>query len=199
MEARSAFCEDWAHRPSMSRTPRRYDAEQAQRCSDMTIAYYDRFARAFWNGTRDHDVSQNYAAFLDAIEGEPPYSILKSAPARHDPWARSETAKSPPNVAAALHQSATRSLDHSTRCGHWIPQSNPLSFSYHVSLRVINQTNILIFRNLYIEAIERSLKLSKDRSMIASIATSLAQQPGTPEPPGTPPQPPPDPTAPRRD
>jgi len=61
----------------MSRTSRRYDAEQIRRFSDTTIAYYDRFARAFWNGTRDHDVSQNYAAFLDAIEGDPPYSILE--------------------------------------------------------------------------------------------------------------------------
>ena len=60
----------------MSCTPRRYDAEQVRRLSDRTIAYYDRFARAFWNGTRDHDVNQNYAAFLDAIEGDPPYSIL---------------------------------------------------------------------------------------------------------------------------
>ena len=33
-------------------------------------------ARAFWNGTQHHDVSQNYLAFLNAIEGEPPYSIL---------------------------------------------------------------------------------------------------------------------------
>jgi hypothetical protein len=57
----------------MSRTPRRYDAEQIRRFSDTTIAYYDRFARAFWNGTRDHDVNQNYAAFLDAIEDDPPY------------------------------------------------------------------------------------------------------------------------------
>ena len=60
----------------MNRTSRRYDAEQVRLFSDRTIAYYDRFARAFWNGTRDHDVSQNYAAFLDAIEGDPPYSIL---------------------------------------------------------------------------------------------------------------------------
>src|SRR6202163_4399952 len=60
----------------MSRTPRWYDAVQVRRFSDTTIAYYDRFARAFWNGTRDHDVNQNYAAFLDAIEGDPPYSIL---------------------------------------------------------------------------------------------------------------------------
>ncbi len=60
----------------MSRTRRRYDAEQARRLSDATIAYYDRFAQAFWDGTRHHDVSQNYAAFLEAIEGDPPYSIL---------------------------------------------------------------------------------------------------------------------------
>ena len=47
-----------------------------RRLAEMTIAYYDRFARAFWNGTRHHDVSQNYAALLDEIESEPPYSIL---------------------------------------------------------------------------------------------------------------------------
>src|SRR6202040_1609328 len=43
---------------------------------DAMIAYYDRCARAFWDGTRHHDVSQNYTAFLGAIEGDPPYSIL---------------------------------------------------------------------------------------------------------------------------
>ena len=51
-------------------------AGRAQRASEATIAHYDRVAEAFWNGTRDHDVSQNYAALLDAIEGEPPYSLL---------------------------------------------------------------------------------------------------------------------------
>lgn len=44
--------------------------------SEATIAYYDRAAESFWEGTRDHDVSQNYAAFLGAIEGEPPYRVL---------------------------------------------------------------------------------------------------------------------------
>ena len=44
--------------------------------SDTTLAYYDRFAGAFWDSTRHHDVSQNYTAFLDAMEGDPPYSIL---------------------------------------------------------------------------------------------------------------------------
>jgi SAM-dependent methyltransferase len=60
----------------MSRTPRRYGREQVRDLSAATIAFYDRFARAFWDGTRHHDVSQNYAAFLNAIEGDPPYSIL---------------------------------------------------------------------------------------------------------------------------
>jgi len=47
-----------------------------RRLAETTIAYYDRFARAFWDGTRHHDVSQNYAALLNAIASEPPYSIL---------------------------------------------------------------------------------------------------------------------------
>ena len=60
----------------MSRNPGKYDAEQVRGLSDATIAYYDRSARAFWDGTRHHDVSQNYTAFLGALEGDPPYSIL---------------------------------------------------------------------------------------------------------------------------
>jgi SAM-dependent methyltransferase len=60
----------------MCRTRMPYDVEQVRRLGETTIAYYDRFARAFWEGTRHHDVSQNYAAFLNAIESDPPYSIL---------------------------------------------------------------------------------------------------------------------------
>ena len=41
-----------------------------------TLAHYDRHAESFWQGTRDHDVSQNIAALLRAIEGRPPYTIL---------------------------------------------------------------------------------------------------------------------------
>ena len=52
------------------------DAKQLRRISEVTIAHYDRSAEEYWDGTRDHDVSQNYTAFLDAIEGDPPYSIL---------------------------------------------------------------------------------------------------------------------------
>ena len=52
------------------------DKAQLRRISDMTIGHYDRTAKDFCDGTRNHDVSQNYRALLDAIEGEPPFSIL---------------------------------------------------------------------------------------------------------------------------
>lgn len=52
------------------------EAERLRRFSETTIAHYDREAMAYWDGTRDHDVSQNYAALLGAIEGLPPYAIL---------------------------------------------------------------------------------------------------------------------------
>jgi SAM-dependent methyltransferase len=60
----------------MCRTRKPYDVEEVRRLGETTIAYYDRFASAFWGGTRHHDVSQNYAALLGAIEGDPPHSIL---------------------------------------------------------------------------------------------------------------------------
>jgi SAM-dependent methyltransferase len=54
----------------------RLTAGQLAEISARTLAHYDRQARAFDVGTRDHDVSQNYAAFLGAIEGAPPFTIL---------------------------------------------------------------------------------------------------------------------------
>ena len=41
-----------------------------------TLAHYDQHAESFRAGTRDHDVSQNIAALLRHIEGEPPFTIL---------------------------------------------------------------------------------------------------------------------------
>ena len=49
---------------------------RAQEVAATTIAEYDRMAEAFRRGTADHDVSQNIAALLEAIEGEPPHVIL---------------------------------------------------------------------------------------------------------------------------
>ena len=60
----------------MTRPTPRYDAERLRRISEVTIAHYDRMAESYSDGVRDHDVSQNYDALLDAIEGESPYSIL---------------------------------------------------------------------------------------------------------------------------
>jgi SAM-dependent methyltransferase len=44
--------------------------------SSQTLAYYEANAEGFWEGTRDHDVSQNRAALLDAIEGAAPFALL---------------------------------------------------------------------------------------------------------------------------
>lgn len=50
--------------------------DELRRLSGMTTADYGRRAQQFRNGTWDHDVSQNYAALLEAMEGDPPFSIL---------------------------------------------------------------------------------------------------------------------------
>ncbi len=44
--------------------------------SRRTLEHYDSRAEDFWQGTRDHDVSQNMAALLKHIEGTPPFTIL---------------------------------------------------------------------------------------------------------------------------
>jgi SAM-dependent methyltransferase len=44
--------------------------------SARTLAHYEANAAAFWEGTKDHDVTQNYAAFLGPIEGPQPFAIL---------------------------------------------------------------------------------------------------------------------------
>jgi len=41
-----------------------------------TIEYYDNNADRFWSGTRDHDVTQNYASFLDALPKDKNLRIL---------------------------------------------------------------------------------------------------------------------------
>ena len=52
------------------------DEAQLRLISETTIGHYDRSAADFRDGTLTHDVSQNYDALLDGIEGEPPYAIL---------------------------------------------------------------------------------------------------------------------------
>jgi len=52
------------------------DNGQLRRITETTIGHYDQAAEDYRRGTLDHDVSQNRAAFLEAMQGEPPYSIL---------------------------------------------------------------------------------------------------------------------------
>src|SRR6202158_3157284 len=44
--------------------------------STRTLEHYEQRAESFWEGTRDHDVSQNIATLLKHVEGEPPLAIL---------------------------------------------------------------------------------------------------------------------------
>lgn len=50
-------------------------SEIEQICA-RTIRHYDAHAEAFWEGTRDHDVSRNHAAFLGALVGSGPFRLL---------------------------------------------------------------------------------------------------------------------------
>jgi SAM-dependent methyltransferase len=52
------------------------DPQDLHDIAKRTLEHYERRADDFWQGTRDHDVSQNIAALLDAIEGRPPFLIL---------------------------------------------------------------------------------------------------------------------------
>ena len=50
--------------------------KQIAKVAAGTLEDYDRRAEEFWQGTRDHDVSQNIDALLRHIEGGPPFTIL---------------------------------------------------------------------------------------------------------------------------
>jgi SAM-dependent methyltransferase len=54
----------------------RLSADDLQRIAARTLAHYDQRAAEFWQGTRDHDVSQNVDAFLGAIVAPPPFDLL---------------------------------------------------------------------------------------------------------------------------
>ena len=50
--------------------------EDFEQIAALTLAHYDQRALAFRDGTRDHDVSQNIEALLEAIETTAPLTIL---------------------------------------------------------------------------------------------------------------------------
>ena len=44
--------------------------------AERTLSHYQAHAQAFWEGTRDHDVSQNLTTLLDALPARPGLRIL---------------------------------------------------------------------------------------------------------------------------
>jgi SAM-dependent methyltransferase len=55
----------------MNQTP-----QDLKQITVKTLQHYDQHAQAFWQGTRDHDVSQNIDALLRYIEVPPPFDLL---------------------------------------------------------------------------------------------------------------------------
>lgn len=50
--------------------------QDLEKIASVTLQHYNQSAEDFWEGTRAHDVSQNIAALLQHIGGEPPHAIL---------------------------------------------------------------------------------------------------------------------------
>jgi SAM-dependent methyltransferase len=55
---------------------RALDSDELAEISRATLGHYEASAPSFWQGTRDHDVSQNIDALLEAIDGDAPFRIL---------------------------------------------------------------------------------------------------------------------------
>jgi SAM-dependent methyltransferase len=55
---------------------RRLESDELEKIAAGTLSYYEQSAEDFRAGTRDHDVSQNIAALLRHINGQPPFVIL---------------------------------------------------------------------------------------------------------------------------
>jgi SAM-dependent methyltransferase len=49
---------------------------EIKNAADQTLDHYNKRAADFWEGTRDHDVTQNINALLQHKEGKPPFTIL---------------------------------------------------------------------------------------------------------------------------
>jgi SAM-dependent methyltransferase len=57
-------------------TDKKLDPPELAAITARTLDHYNRSAESFWQGTHDHDVSQNIDTLLQHIEGKPPFSIL---------------------------------------------------------------------------------------------------------------------------
>lgn len=51
-------------------------SEELKHITKLTLSHYESSAEAFWQGTKDHDVSQNIAALLQYITVAAPFELL---------------------------------------------------------------------------------------------------------------------------
>jgi SAM-dependent methyltransferase len=51
-------------------------SEELKHITKLTLAHYEDSAESFWQGTKDHDVSQNIAALLHYIDMPAPFELL---------------------------------------------------------------------------------------------------------------------------
>jgi SAM-dependent methyltransferase len=51
-------------------------AKQLDKIASLTVAHYNQHAESFWEGTKDHDVSQNRDVLLEHLIGDGPFRIL---------------------------------------------------------------------------------------------------------------------------
>jgi SAM-dependent methyltransferase len=58
------------------RHPIRLTPEQLAQTSSITLGHYNQHADSFWQGTKDHDVSQNRDALLKYLHGKGPFRVL---------------------------------------------------------------------------------------------------------------------------
>ncbi|HEY8009226.1 MAG TPA: class I SAM-dependent methyltransferase [Methylocella sp.] len=76
------FHQRWSHDASARHTvgARRVNMklhpQDLRKIAHLTLEHYNQRAEEFWNGTRDHNVSQNIEVLLQHIEGKPPFTIL---------------------------------------------------------------------------------------------------------------------------
>src|SRR5262249_47402056 len=60
----------------MTQPVKPFTARELEELAERTLAHYCERAEDFWEGTRDHDVSQNIGALLEHVVGPPPFTIL---------------------------------------------------------------------------------------------------------------------------
>jgi len=58
------------------RTVSEHQSPPLSELTARTLGDYDRLAESFWAATRDHDVTQNHAAMLDALASSAPLRLL---------------------------------------------------------------------------------------------------------------------------